>query len=68
MKDQMLLNEVAIELGLLPYQIAYELTCRRIPEPTQRINNKRIFTRKDVDGIKKYFAGKAATKKEANGK
>ena len=66
MKDQMLLNEVAKVVGVKPYQIAYRITCGEIPEPKARFNNHRVFTRKDVDQIQKYFAGKTA-KKEANG-
>lgn len=62
MKEHLLLNEVAKELGIKPYQIAYRLTCGEIPEPESRFNNHRVFTRKDVDQIRKYFAGKQAMK------
>ena len=63
MKEQLLLNEVAKELGdVKAYQISYAISCGQIPEPTLRISNKRIFTRKDLDGIKKYFAARKVLK------
>ena len=62
MKNQMLLNEVAKEVGVKPYQIAYRISCGELAEPQSRFNNHRIFTRKDVDQIRKYFAGTEAKK------
>ena len=67
MKEQMLLNEVARELNVKAYQISYAISSGSLKEPTLRINNKRIFTIKDVNQIQKYFAGKmSAAKKEDN--
>lgn len=67
MKNQMLLNEVAKELNVKAYQISYAISSGSLDEPTLRIANKRIFTKKDVCQIQKYFAGKKLpVKKEDN--
>lgn len=50
-----LLNEVAKQAGCRPYQIAYRITTGVFPEPALRINNKRVFTAKDVEQIRAYF-------------
>ena len=69
MKEQMLLNEVARELNVKAYQISYAISSGSIDEPILRINNKRIFTKKDVSQIQKYFAAKkTAAQKEDNAK
>ncbi len=67
MKEQMLLNEVARELNVKAYQISYAISSGSLKEPILRINNKRIFTKRDVSQIQKHFAGKkSAAKKEDN--
>ena len=47
-QEHFLLNEVARETGQKPYQITYLLTIGVIPEPSLRISNKRVFSRKDI--------------------
>lgn len=78
-KDHFLLNEVARAVSKTipckPYQLSYLLTTGVIEEPKLRINNKRIFTAKDVDCIREifqrriangnYFATKGRPAKEA---
>jgi len=54
-KNYFLLNEVAKQVGCRPYQIAYRITTGVFPEPALRINNKRVFTAKDVEQIRAYF-------------
>ncbi len=66
MKNQMLLNEVAKELNVKPYQISYAISSGTLDEPILRINNHRVFTKRDVIQIQKYFAGKKSAKKEDN--
>ncbi len=58
-KNHFLLNEVAKAIPCKPYQIAYLLTIGVIEEPKVRINNKRIFTAKDVDRIRDIFRERA---------
>lgn len=50
MKDTnyFLLGDVARILRCQPYQIVYLLTTNKVPEPTLRIANKRVFTLADV--------------------
>lgn len=59
-KNHYLLNEVAKAIPVKPYQIAYLLTTGVIEEPKLRINNKRVFTAKDVDRIREIFRERAA--------
>ncbi len=59
-QDHFLLNEVARAIPCKPYQIAYLLTIGLVDEPKLRINNKRVFTAKDVDRIREIFQKRAA--------
>jgi hypothetical protein len=49
------LAEVAKLLGRRPHQIIYLLTSGRIPEPAQRIGNRRLFSTEDVDRFARHF-------------
>ena len=63
MKEQLLLNEVAKELGdVKAYQISYAISCGHIAEPALRISNKRVFSRDEVDLVRRYFAARKALK------
>ncbi len=68
-KDHFLLNEVARAVSKTvpckPYQLSYLLTTGVIEEPKLRINNKRIFTAKDVDCIRAIFQRRIANSKYA---
>ena len=64
-KNHFLLNEVAKAVPCKPYQIAYLITTGVIEEPKLRINNKRIFSAKDVDRIRGIFQERNAKKMEA---
>ena len=48
MEKHYLLGEVAKVLRRKPHQIVHLLTTGKIPEPQQRISNKRLFTAEDV--------------------
>jgi len=48
MQQHYLLGDVARILGRKPHQISYLLATGQVPEPEQRIDNKRLFTGEDV--------------------
>jgi hypothetical protein len=55
MKAHYLLGEAAKVLNRKPHQIVHVLTTGKIPEPTMRIANKRLFTSEDVDRLAQHF-------------
>jgi hypothetical protein len=55
MERQYLLGEVAKMLNRKPHQITHLLTTRKIPEPAQRIANKRLFAAEDVQSLARHF-------------
>src|SRR5690242_146467 len=55
MTQHYLLGEVAKILGRRPHQISYLLTSGRVPEPEQRIANKRLFTAEDVGRLSRQL-------------
>ena len=55
--EYFLLGQVARILRCQPYQIAYLLMTRQVPEPRLRIGNKRIFTISDMQRIAEKLAG-----------
>ena len=55
MTSSLLLSDVARILGVKGYQINYVLVNGMVPEPRQRIANKRIFTQKDVERLARHF-------------
>ena len=55
MEKHYLLGEVAKILRRKPHQIVHLLTTGKIPEPEQRISNKRLFTANDVVTLARYF-------------
>ena len=57
----MLLSEAAAALHCKPYQIAYLLSTRRIPEPI-RIGGRRAFTTTDLARIGKVLKLQEARK------
>src|ERR1700742_1011022 len=58
-KQHYLLNEVARLVGVKGHKIHYALANGYLAEPAERINDKRIFTERDVAQITAYFADKA---------
>ncbi len=48
MTQHYLLGEVAKILGRRPHQVAYSVTSGQVPEPEQRIANKRLFSERDI--------------------
>ena len=55
MKEHYLLGEVAKILDRKPHQIVHLLTTGKIPEPEQRIANKRLFSVEDVERLARHF-------------
>ena len=64
MKDYLSIGQLAQELGIPAYKIKYALETLKFPAPTNRFGNLRVFTRKDVERIRKYFAGQQPVQKE----
>ena len=50
------LNEVARIVGVKAHRISYAITNAFLPEPEERITNRRMFTDEDVKAAKKYFS------------
>jgi MerR HTH family regulatory protein len=55
MERQYLLGEVAKLLNRKPHQIVHLLASGKIPEPEQRIGNRRLFSAKDVERLGRHF-------------
>ena len=55
MEKHYLLGEAAKILRRKPHQMVHLLTTGKIPEPEQRISNKRLFTANDVVTLARYF-------------
>lgn len=50
------LNEVARIVGVKAHRISYAITNAFLPEPEERITNRRMFTDEDVKAATKYFS------------
>jgi hypothetical protein len=55
MEKHFLLGEVAKVVARKPHQIVHLLTTGKIPEPEQRIANKRLFSAEDVERLARHF-------------
>jgi hypothetical protein len=55
MKQHYLLGEVGKIVARKPHQIVHLLTTGKIPEPEQRIANKRLFSAEDVERLARHF-------------
>jgi len=67
MKDLMTIGQVATTTGIPAYRIKYAIENLKIPGPSERFGNLRVFTKKDVDRIRKHFEGtKASRNKNAD--
>ena len=55
MEKHYLLGEVAKLVGRKPHQMVHLLTTGKIPEPQQRISNKRLFTEADITRLARHF-------------
>ena len=68
MKDLMTIGQVATTTGIPAYRIKYAIENLKIPGPSERFGNLRVFTKKDVDRIRKHFEGtQPSRKKNADG-
>ncbi len=67
MKEQMTIGQVATATGIPAYRIKYAIENLKIPGPSERFGNLRVFTKKDVERIRKHFGGKGpGRRKNAN--
>jgi DNA-binding transcriptional MerR regulator len=55
-KQHYLLNEIAKILGVKAHRLSYALSNGYLPEPAERINNKRLFSPEDLRVAASYFA------------
>jgi DNA-binding transcriptional MerR regulator len=56
-KDCKVIGELAREIGVQPYRIAYAHHHGRLPEPP-RVGGKRVYDEAMTEVVKAYFAGK----------
>jgi hypothetical protein len=63
--ENLLLGDVARLLGVKPYRVTYALTTGLVPEPRDRIANKRLFKAEDVTRLADYFGTKTGTAADA---
>ncbi len=54
MDQMLLLSDVARKLKVKPYRIVYLITTGKIPD-VLRVGNRRMFSKTDIDQIKKIF-------------
>lgn len=52
------LKQVAEIVGVKAHRISYAVSNGFLPEPAERITNRRMFTEADVAAAKQYFARK----------
>lgn len=52
------LKQVAEIVGVKAHRISYAVSNGFLPEPAERITNRRMFTEADVAAAKTYFARK----------
>lgn len=57
-QTQFILSEVAKIANAKPYAIAYAITAGHLPDVALRIAGKRIFSAKEVEAVKTYFANR----------
>ena len=62
-QTQFILSEVAKIAGVKPHVVAYGIAAGNISESKLRIAGKRIFSTKEVEAIKKYFANRQKNEK-----
>ncbi len=67
MKDLYSIGQVAQQTGIPTYRIRYAIENLKISGPSERFGNLRVFTKKDVERIRKHFEGKKPSRqKNAN--
>lgn len=52
------LKQVAEIVGVKAHRISYAVSNGFLPEPAERITNRRMFTESDVAAAQRYFARK----------
>lgn len=48
-----LISDVARMLGVPPHRVAYQFMTRKLPEPSLKLGNRRVFTLADVQRVAK---------------
>ena len=64
--ENLLLGDVARLLRVKPYRVTYALATGLVPEPRERIANKRLFKADDVARLANYFGTKIGTAADAD--
>jgi len=60
------LKQVAEACGVKAHRISYAIGNGYLAEPIERITNRRLFTEKDLDAAKMYFATQSRLGRPAN--
>ena len=50
------INEVAKLIGVKAHRLSYAISNGYLPEPAERVNNKRLFTPDDMRAAALYFS------------
>ncbi|MBB03194.1 MAG: hypothetical protein CMJ47_11145 [Planctomyces sp.] len=58
MKQLLGLGDVSSVIGVARHRIEYAIANGSIPEPEQRLANKRVFTTEDVQRVAEHFGVK----------
>lgn len=64
MTKQYSIKDVAVICGKKAFQVNYAIANGYVPEPVQRIANRRIFSEQELLNAKTYFANESKAKKE----
>ena len=63
MKDRYSIGQVAQQIRVPTYQIRYAIENLKVAGPSEKFGNLRVFTKKDVERIRKYFEGKRPSRR-----
>jgi len=67
MKDYLSIGQVAQETGIPAYRIKYAIENLKIPGPSERFGNLRVFTKRDVERIREHFEGNRTPGRQKEG-
>ena len=67
MKDLMTIGQVATATGIPAYRIKYAIENLKVAGPSEKCGNLRVFTKKDVEKIRKHFEGKRTPGQQKEG-
>jgi DNA-binding transcriptional MerR regulator len=63
MKDLYSIGQVAQQTGIPTYRIRYAIENLKVAGPSEKFGNLRVFTKKDVERIRKHFEGKRPSRR-----